>query len=184
MKLKREHLALLGCLVALGVVGYLSWAFLLNPLKARVTSARSNLAVERAKLEDAKAKAAQYEKFQAEAENVRRGLQFLNSRLDASLTYEEEMELFDGLSKGRGLRNYTVKLGKPAASKEGTGLSEVPVTVKFDGSYHDLGEFLNQALSQRRLLVPQNFHLVSKDATGRTPSLTSSIDLVVLLASK
>jgi Tfp pilus assembly protein PilO len=184
LKLKKEHLVFLALAGVLILGGYGCWNFLFRPLGKEVAEARATLEAEKAKLEDAKAKAAQYEKFQAEAENVRRGLLFLNSRLDAHLTQQEEIGLFSGLGEVASLYNYTVTMNKTEASKEGAGLSQVPVTIKFDSSYHEVGLFLNKAVGSQRLLYPRNMHFVSKDTTGRTQSISSTIDLWLLLNSK
>lgn len=179
MKLKQEHLVLLGMALILALAAYGGYALLLQPMDKKIKSATKTLTEEKERLEDAKAKAAQYEKFLAEAENVRRGLQFLNSRLDPRLGYQEEMDLFFGLVTS--FKGYEVKNSKPEPSKEGVGLNQIPITVKFESNYHDTGRFLTQAISQTRLIYPKGFHLAAKDNTGHTTSLTASLDFWVLL---
>jgi hypothetical protein len=70
---------------------------------------------------------------------------------------------------------------KSEPSKEATGMNQIPATVKFESGYHDTGRFLTEVISQPRLVYPRGMHLVAKDATGRTTSVSATVDFWVLL---
>ncbi len=171
---------------AIALAGFLllagGWFFLLSPMNARIAAARSDLAGARSQLEDAKSKAKEYEKFQAEAENVRHQLDFYTSRLDSKFSYGDQVRIFGSLGKDLRLANLTWTPDKAHPSKEFPGMEEVDARFQFQSDYDSVGYFLNEANSQRRIIVPTDLILTSFDPTGRKSSLTASLTLQLYLS--
>ncbi len=174
--MKRQRIIVIAVAAGLAVLlGYLSWAFLFQPLKAKVAAEQAALEQDKATLEEAKQKKMQYDKFLAEAENVRRGLDFVTSRLDPKMDYDESQRTFTRIGQGQRISNGQLKTEKPAVSKDYPGFNESKATIKMDCDYHALGAFLNAVNSQRRMMVLTDMHLTSKDAKGHDATVHAEL---------
>jgi|GEM_PF-3579190 Tfp pilus assembly protein PilO len=174
--MKRQRIIVLAAAAGLAaLLGYLSWAFLFQPLKAQVSSEKEALEQDKATLEEAKQKKMQYDKFLAEAENVRRGLDFVTSRLDPKMDYDESQRTFMRIGQGAKIFHGQIKTEKPAVSKDYPGFNESRATISMDCDYHALGEFLNAVNSQRRMMVLTDMHLSGKDPMGHDATVHSEL---------
>jgi len=174
--MKRQRIIVMAAAAGLAaLLGYLSWAFLFQPLKFQVNTEREALEQDKATLEEAKQKKMQYDKFLAEAENVRRGLDFVTSRLDPKMDFDENQRTFMRIGQGSKVFKGEIKTEKAGVSKDYPGFNEARATIKWDSDYHALGEFLNEVNSQRRMMVLTDMHLSSKDATGHDATVHSEL---------
>jgi Tfp pilus assembly protein PilO len=165
------------------LLGYLSWAFLFSPLKVQVAAEKAALEQDKATLEEAKQKKMQYEKFLAEAENVRRGLDFVTSRLDPKMDSDESSRTFMRVWRSQRLFTNEVRVEKAVVSKDYPGFNESKATLKMDCDYHALGDFLNAVNSQRRMMILTDMHLTSKDPMGHDATVHSELTVKSYSAS-
>lgn len=155
--MKRKQWIVIGILGGIFVaLAWAGWFFLVRPVHAQIEAKAVEMAEVAAKLKDAKEKEQQYEKFQAEAENVRRDLLFVASRLDPVLKYSDVFRALDSAGNALNLPKYRFEVGKREKTKAPglTDMDDVPVTVTFETDYEGLGRFLNAVISQQRLYVP------------------------------
>lgn len=54
-----------------------------------------------------------------------------------------------------------------------------PAAVNFTGTYHQLGEFVNSAVSRRRIIVPTTLDLKSTSIAGSKDSISVALGLVI-----
>lgn len=159
--MNRLHWIAIGGMVGgLVLVLVLGWQFLLKPLGVE----REAKLVEHAELvkqlEHTKAQAAQFEKFKAQAENVRRDLDFYSRRLDPDFPATELYSLVSGLGNGFNLANWSYEVKERTKTKTaGLNLDEVDVRARFNSDFERVGRFMNVIVSQTRLLVPETFIL-------------------------
>jgi Tfp pilus assembly protein PilO len=166
---------LVGGLVLILVLG---WQFLLRPLGTEYDAKLAQKTDLEGQLATTKQRAAQFEKFKAEAENVRRDLDFFSRRLDPDLPAAELYTLVDGLGHALNFSLWKFEAKPRARTKlPGLTLDEVEVKASFNSDFERLGKILNLGVNQVRLIVPDSFVLTSlndKDATYRE---TFSADL-------
>jgi Tfp pilus assembly protein PilO len=159
---------LAGGLVLVLVLG---WQFLLRPLGAEFDAKMAQKSDLESQLETTKQRAAQFEKFKAEAENVRRDLDFFSRRLDPDLPAAELYTLVDGLGHALNFSTWTFEAKPRTRTKlPGLTLDEVEVKATFNTDFERLGKILNLGVSQVRLIVPDSFILTGlndKDTSYR-----------------
>jgi Tfp pilus assembly protein PilO len=154
----RKHMIVVGSFAAaFAAVAYLGWALLIQPVNKKIAAKLAEKDDVSKKLETAKRQAAQYDKFRAQAENIRRDLNLISRRLDADLSMREMNRLNSRFLSYSGLAVDKVSAEKRERSKEAAfgGLDAVPFTITFKGGYHQVGNFINAMLAGQRLLVPQ-----------------------------
>lgn len=158
----------------------LGWQFLLRPLGAAYEAKVAEHAALEKQLEHTKKQAAQFEKFKAQAENVRRDLDFYSRRLDPDMPATELYSLVDGLGNSFNFANWSFE-AKPREKTKVTGLNldEVEVTARFEGDFERLGRFLNLSVSQVRLLVPDTFRLTRITDAAGLYAQTVMVELVI-----
>src|SRR5260221_12036198 len=165
-------------------LGYLGWAILVQPVQAKITARSGDLKVAKDKLAEAQFKAAQHDKFQALAENIRRDLVFISGRVDPVLPTQDLYKLLSSMGNRFGLPGYFFEVKARAKSKDaGMGtMDEYPIKVKFKSGFHHVGLFLAWAISQDRLFVPDRFVLAAAPPLGdNAPILTADIDMRIFL---
>jgi Tfp pilus assembly protein PilO len=157
----------------------LGWQFLLRPLGAAYEAKLAEHATLEKQLEHTKKQAAQFEKFKAQAENVRRDLDFYSRRLDPDLPAAELYSLIDGLGNSFNFGSWTFE-AKPREKTKlaGLNLDEVEVTTRFEADFERLGRFLNLSVSQVRLLVPETMRLVRITDAAGLYAQTVTVELV------
>ncbi len=178
--MKRLHWIVVGGMAAglLLLLG-LGWHFVLRPIGAEHAAKLVELADLQSQLETTKKRAAQFEKFKAEAENVRRDLDFYIRRLDPDLSSAELYTLVNGIGNSFNLKGWSFSSQPRAKTKtSGLNLDEVEVRAKFESDFERLGLLLNLMVSQVRPLVPETL-LVNRvpDSAGLFLD-TLNVDLV------
>jgi len=164
--MNRTHWIIVGALAG-GVVAMLGagWQFLVHPISADIAAQVSAKADIEAKLQTARDTAAQFDKFRAQAENMRRDLDFYSSRMDANLTTIEVGQMLDTIAHELDLKDWTADVKPPSsAGANGVEIGACKVEVRFKSDYEHIGRFLNGCLDQVRLVVPDNVSL--HDAAG------------------
>lgn len=184
--MNRMHWITVGSLAGgLILVLVLGWQFLLKPLSLAYDEKVAAKAELENQLTITKQRAAQFEKFKAEAENVRRDLDFYSRRLDPALPAAELYTLVDGLGHSFNFTTWNFEAAKRGKSKlPGVGLDEVEIRARFATDFERLGQMLNLSVSQTRILVPDYLKLDRKvDNTGAyLDTLNADLVLKVVLS--
>lgn len=185
--MNRTHWITVGGLVAgLGLLLGLGWQFALRPQKLAYEQALKEKADLEAKLKEARARAAQFEKFKSEAENVRRDLDFYLRRLDPNLPQSELYSLLDGIGHSFNFPDWNFSTAERVKSTTAKlDLDQVEVVAKFTSDYETLGQFINLCISQVRLLVPEGLLLTRQvDSEGLyKKTLDAQVTLRVFVSS-
>jgi Tfp pilus assembly protein PilO len=185
--MNRMHWIAVGALIGgLGLIGFAGWQFLLRPLGAAYDAKVAEKATAEEKLKDTKSKAAQYERFQAEAENVRRDLDFYNRRLDAQMPLAELYSLIETLINSLNLKEASAEFKlRGKAIGAGADLDETGIKIKFKADLEQTGAFLNACLSQSRIIVPDFMVLERLDdpAGAYHETLSAVVDLRVFTST-
>jgi len=162
--MNRMHWAVVGG-TALGLVAglFMGWRFLIKPLEVKRQEKLADKAQLEDKLKETKQRAAQYEKFQAEAENVRRDLEFYSRRLDDPLSKEQLYAEVASLVKSLNLKNP----GYGIEDKPDPKMAKQEVTLTYSGDLDQTGQLLNACVSQPNIVMPLSLELVrNEDANG------------------
>lgn len=186
--MNRMHWIAVGGLIGgLVLIAFGGWQFLLRPLGAAYESKVAEKIAAEEKLKETKSRAAQFEKFQAEAENVRRDLEFYNRRLAAQMPATELYAMVDELGHSLNLKDYTYEV-KPRekAKNAGADMDETGLKLRFKADLEQTGRLLNACLAQTRILVPDAIVLDRQnDPNGRFDDTLSAIfDLRVFTSSQ
>jgi Tfp pilus assembly protein PilO len=173
---RNQIIVLASFLGGLVLICGLSYQFLFQSIRSDIKIQQEKLTKAINDLEDAKAKETQHEKFMAEMENVKRGANFVAARLDSSLSFQEVYETFWRLNKGMKYKEYEIKMdSKIAPSKEDAGYSYMEVKTTFETDYHSVGLFINQIISQKRMVNLTEIKLESFDPTGVKGTVKASL---------
>jgi Tfp pilus assembly protein PilO len=182
--MNRRHLIIIGVFAgAFLALGYLGWALLIKPVDAKIVAKAAERDAAQQQLTDAKSQAAQYDKFRAQAENVRRDLGLISQRLDADLSQREESRIIDRIMTGAGTRAWkiTTMVDRAPSKIPGfTTLDQIPITYEFDGGYHELGEIFNRIVSNARILCPESIEI---NDFGKDDMLSPSIKVTSFVVS-
>jgi Tfp pilus assembly protein PilO len=179
----RVHWIVVGGMAA-GLAGlvFAGWQFFVHPLSAEYTDAVAKKEDLEQQLQTAKETAAQFDKFKAQAENMRRDLEFYSSRTDDLLNRNEVYQLVYGVGNALNLRDWTVDVKEPVAAPGSSGgdMSVCKVEVRFKADYEHLGRLLNGCLGQKRLIVPDTVTIRNLD--DPTGVFTDTVDVVLDLS--
>jgi hypothetical protein len=156
--MRRLHWIVVGALGAgLGAILFLGWRFAIHPLDAAYAAKVDEKAQLEAKLSDAKQRAAQFEKFQAEAENVRRDLEFYSRRLDEPLDREQLYGTLMSILGGLSLR---VSKAEVETKQDPKSKGEVhSVNLEFSADLDRLGKLLDACVQQQHIFMPNSIEL-------------------------
>ena len=170
--MNRSHLIAIGGL-ALGLllVLFLGWRVLVLPLRADYAAAMAQKQDIEQQLQTARATAAQFPKFKAQAEQMSKHLQFYKARVGQGLEPVDLINQMQSLANECGLDRFDVTVdqdnGRRGASVGGGGLSKAHLDLHFDADFNRVGRFLDACVQQQRLLVPTHVSLGEyKDNTG------------------
>jgi Tfp pilus assembly protein PilO len=180
---KRNQIIILASFAGgVALLCFLSWQFLFQAIRKDINDQELQLDAAIKELDEAKSKAAQHEKFLAEAENVRRGVNFVSSRLDPRFSQPEIAQLFNKARFGLPIMNIEILPDyKIAVSKDYPGLSESELKVKLTCDYHTVGEYINKVISQKRIVNLTELKIDPNDATGRKGVLLATLTFKVYL---
>jgi Tfp pilus assembly protein PilO len=158
--MNKMHWAVVGGLAAGFVVFvFLGWHFKIQVLEQQRDDKLAEKQALEQKLEETKERAAQFEKFQAEAENVRRDLEFYSRRLDDPLDKEQLYAEVGGLIQSLNLRTAVDTIeDKSDATK-----SKQEVTLSYNADLDKTGQLLNACVSQPNIVLPVSLELIRLD---------------------
>ena len=165
-----------GLAAGLVILTFAGWHFMVKPLSADYDAAVAQKAVIDAQLQTARDTAAQFSKFRAQEEDMRRDLEFYSSRTDGRLNAVEVSQMLTTLGKGLGLGNWIINVTKGASIG---GIGQYAVTLTFASDYERLGGFLNACVSQRRIIVPTSITLNSVDDPNGVYNNTMTVALTL-----
>lgn len=169
--MNRSHLIAMGGLVlGLLLALFVGWRVLILPLRADYAAALAQKDDIEQQLKTARATAAQFPKFKAQAEQMSKHLQFYKARVGQSLEPVTLITQMQSLANECGLDQFDVTVdqnnGRPGAGGGG-GLAKVHLDLHFHGDFNRVGRFLDACVQQQRLLVPTHISLANyKDDTG------------------
>ncbi len=147
-----------------------SYRLLIHPLAAAYDDKVAEKKAAEDKLADTQLKAAQLEKFRAEAENVRRDLDFYSRRLDDPLNYFQTDTLVRSLADEYNLAGWSEVIESVGSTTHNMADSAAgyKVTVKYKADLDHTGRFLNSCVQQARIIVPKTLSLkrLSDDQDG------------------
>ncbi len=187
--MRQKQWIVMGALIA-GLIAllWLSWSFLLSPVKKKIRLAVDEKIQVEADLADAKAKKNQYDKFQASAENLRRNHLFLTRRLEPQVRVNELYQHLNSLGTQLGLTSFRFESNDskrvPTKLNGVSGMDEQLFVFTFKGRYNHVGEFINSAHSLDRLLVAEKMILtVWADPRGKE-TVDAKIEVKLYLETK
>jgi len=129
----------------------------------------------------ARATAAQFGKFKAQAENMHRDLDFYSSRTDGSLSQLDVTQIITELGNQMGLRDLTVKVTELPAAGATVDMNKYDVVVDFHSDFEHVGKFINTCVNQRRIMVPGSVTLNALDDPNGLyfDTVSAEVDLTV-----
>jgi Tfp pilus assembly protein PilO len=162
--MNRMHWAVVGGLAAgLVAVLFAVWHFNIQDLERQRDEKLTEKQALEDKLQETKQRAAQYEKFQAEAENVRRDLEFYSRRLDDPLDKEQLYAEVTGIIQSLNLMTATFVVEEKTDPK----MVKNEVTLNYNGDLDQTGQLLNKCVSQSNIVMPVSLELTRvDDVTG------------------
>ncbi|HTB21673.1 MAG TPA: type 4a pilus biogenesis protein PilO [bacterium] len=163
-----------GLALGLALLTFAGWRFLVHPLSADYAAAVAQKAVIDAQLQTARDTAAQFSKFRAQEEDMRRDLEFYSSRTDGRLNAVEVSQMLTTLGKGLGLGNWLITVAKQPSIG---GIGQYAVQLSFKSDFERLGGFLNACVSQRRIIVPTGITINSVDDPNGVYNDTMTVSL-------
>ena len=155
----RSQKLILGAMV-LVIVGALGYFFLIPGARAERDSLLAENEVRRAEVLKAKADEANLRPFRALAEAVRKRLDTAKERLPSEREIPQVYRQVSDLATQSGLG---VSLFQPKPAEERDVLSEVPIAVTAECTYHQLGAFLERVGKMPRIVSLGEFRLIGID---------------------
>lgn len=155
--------------IALGVfglviIGAASYFLLLSPLDTRLVQLRAQNASLGDEVVKARAMVADIQKTRREMAELEAKIAVLKDRLPS----EREMPtLYRSLNDAGALAGLGVALFQPRQPQTKDYYVEIPITVNTEGSYHQLGEFLERLARLPRVVTVREMKLASTNRPGR-----------------
>jgi type IV pilus assembly protein PilO len=144
-------------LVILGALGYF---FLISGARAERDTVLEENEVRRAEVLKAKADEANLRPFRALAEALRKRLDTAKERLPSEREIPQVYRQVSDLATQSGLG---VSLFQPKAAEDRDVLSEVPIAVTAECTYHQLGAFLERVGKMPRIVSLGDFRVIGID---------------------
>jgi Tfp pilus assembly protein PilO len=170
-----------GLVAGLALVLFAGWRFLVYPQSVDYAAAVAQKQALAQQLQTARDTAAQFQKFKAQAEVMRRNLEFYNSRTDRPLNDVMVMQMFSDLGNQLGLGGWSVSVKDMPASTVAPGIAVYSVETKFNSDFDHLGRFMNACVDQRTIVVPSSVILKSVDDPIGLYNDTMTVDLTLLV---
>lgn len=158
--------------MVLAVVGALGYFFLISGARADRDTLLQESEVRRAEVLKAKADEANLRPFRAQAEALRKQLEAAKERLPSEREIPVVYRQVSDLAAQSGLG---VALFQPKTPEEREVLTEVPIAVTAECSYHQLGAFLERVGKMERIVSLGDFRLTGIDRS--TGSLRAELTL-------
>jgi type IV pilus assembly protein PilO len=142
------------------ILGALAYFFLISGARADRDTLLEENEVRRAEVIKAKADEANLRPFRAQAEVLRRKLDTAKERLPSEREIPQVYRQVSDLATQSGLG---VSLFQPKPAEERDVLSEVPIAVTAECTYHQLGAFLERVGKMPRIVSLGEFRLIGID---------------------
>ena len=146
--------------MVLVIVGALGYFFLISGSRAERDALLEENDVRRAEVLKAKADEANLRPFRALAEALRKRLDLAKERLPSEREIPQVYRQVSDLATQSGLG---VSLFQPKPAEDRDVLSEVPIVVTAESTYHQLGAFLERVGKMPRIVSLGDFRLVGID---------------------
>ena len=146
--------------MVLVIVGALGYFFLISGSRAERDALLEENEVRRAEVLKAKADEANLRPFRALAEALRKRLDTAKERLPSEREIPQVYRQVSDLATQSGLG---VSLFQPKPAEDRDVLSEVPIAVTGESTYHQLGAFLERVGKMPRIVSLGDFRLVGID---------------------
>jgi len=155
----RPQKAIFGAMV-LVIVGALGYFFLISGARAERDTLMQENEVRRAEVLKAKADEANLRPFRALAEALRKRLDTAKERLPSEREIPQVYRRVSDLATQAGLG---VSLFQPKPAEDRDALSEVPIAVTAECTYHQLGAFLERVGKMPRIVALGDFRVIGID---------------------
>ena len=155
----RPQKMIFGAMV-LVIAGALGYFFLISGSRAERDALLEENEVRRAEVIKAKADEANLRPFRAQAEALRKRLDLAKERLPSEREIPQVYRQVSDLATQSGLG---VSLFQPKPAEDRDVLSEVPIAVTGESTYHQLGAFLERVGKMPRIVSLGDFRLVGID---------------------
>jgi len=142
------------------IVGALGYFLLISGSRAERDTLREENEVRRAEVLKAKADEANLRPFRAQAEALRKKLELAKERLPSEREIPQVYRQVSDLATQSGLG---VSLFQPKPAEDRDVLSEVPIVVTAESTYHQLGAFLERVGKMPRIVSLGDFRLIGID---------------------
>jgi type IV pilus assembly protein PilO len=160
-KLPKVVLGAIG-LVAIGAAGYF---LLISPVQGRIDELNKKHVQVTTEVNQARAQVAEIERFRRETVELEKRFSLLRERLPSE---KETPTLYRALSVAAEQAGLGVSLFQPKAAQAKDIVSEIPITVSAQGSYHQLAKFFERVAGLPRVVNVNDFKMTglgkSKDS--------------------
>src|SRR5919106_832792 len=170
----------IGAFVALSLAAAgVFWNWYAQPAQASIDERRAQLATIRTEIERGRATAARLPQFRKEVAELEAQLERLRTVLP------EEQDVADLLRRVQGMAtqsNLTIRGFTPRVVAKKQMHMEWPIGLELEGSYHDLGDFLERISKFPRIINVGGIHIKARDAaTGPTVTAELTATTFVLI---
>jgi Tfp pilus assembly protein PilO len=162
--------------VVLGLVGVValiaaSYFFLLAPVQERIADLQQKKAKVTADVAKARVQVAEIERFRRELVDLEKRLVLLQDRLPSE---KETPTLYRALSSAAEQSGLGVSLFQPRDAKPKDVVSEIPIIVAAEGSYHQLAKFFERVAGLPRVVTVNDFKMsgVAKSKNSMKADMT------------
>jgi type IV pilus assembly protein PilO len=154
-KLPKVVLGLVGTVVIAGV----SYFFLLSPVLTRIDDLVKKRTQVTEEVTKTRAQVAELERFRRETVELEKRLALLKDRLPSE---KETPTLYRALSTAAEQAGLGVSLFQPKGATPKDVVSEIPITLSAQGSYHQLAKFFERVAALPRVVNVDAFKLVGQ----------------------
>jgi len=156
--------------VVLGIVGVIAivaggYFVLISPVQVRIDALVARRAQVTSELNQARAQVAEIERFRREIAELQQRLALLKDRLPSE---KETPTLYRAVSTAAEQSGLAVALFQPKPAVPKDVVSEIPITITAQGSYHQLAKFFERVAGLPRLVNVSEFKMTgigkSKDS--------------------
>jgi len=172
----------LGAFVTLGVMAVGAfWHFYASSAQEHIDQQRAELVTVQAEVDRGLAIAKQLPEFREQISQLEAQFEQLRAVLP------EEQDVADLLRRVQGMAtesNLTIKGFSPQAVARRELHAEWPIGLRLEGTYHDLGTFLERVSRFNRIINVGSIKITAKDGAGGTISAQCTATTFVLLEQK
>jgi type IV pilus assembly protein PilO len=162
--------------VGLVVLGAAGWFFLIAPVQTRIDALVVRRTQATTEVNQVRAQVAEIERFRREIAELEKRLVLLKDRLPSE---KETPTLYRALSTAAEQSGLGVSLFQPKAAQPKDVVSEIPITVTAQGSYHQLAKFFERVAGLPRVV---NVNTVKMTGLGKSKnSMTADLTLATYM---